>query len=106
MVCFSSTNLPTAWAPPVYELWTILSPKLSTSIPQSSGQGSQQVLIILADALLRHAQFANPPASMDHGGVISAAESIADFREAVRRQFFRERHRDLARPRDGTTAAF
>src|SRR5688572_4728105 len=102
----SLVNLPTACAPPVWHLWIILSTKQSTSIPQSSGQGSQQVLIVLADALLFDTQIANASAGMQHRRVITPAECVANLRQAVSRQFFCESHCYLARTRDGSAAAF
>src|SRR5690349_12866906 len=69
-------------------------------------QNYPQVLIILADALLGHAQLADARAGMEHCRVIAAAKGVADFRKAVRGEFFRERHRDLPWSRDGTAAAF
>ena len=54
--------------------------------------------------LLDIAQILDALAGVQHGGVIAPAESIADLRQAVGREFLGERHRDLARARHRAAA--
>src|SRR5690606_9288028 len=60
---------------------------------QSGGQGSQQVLVVLADICIGFAQLLDLATGVQHGGVITPAETVTDFRQAVIGQLLGERHR-------------
>ena len=75
------------------------------TLSPSSCQGSQQVRIILGDALFGLAQLLDAAARVQHSRVIATAEGFADLRQAVAGQFLRQRHRHLAGPRDRAAAA-
>src|SRR5687767_4187888 len=91
---------PCSYATPVESLWSEKRATTLHTLSTSVGQDSQEVEIILARAALDLAQILYAVAGVHHGGVIAAAESVADFRKAVVRQLSRKRHRNLARTCD------
>src|ERR1700738_4170470 len=81
---------------PVYNLIHRIIHSQPTGLYTSSRQGSQQVRVILAHALLRAPPLLDPLARVQHRGVITAAERITDLWEAVTRQLLGQGHRHLA----------
>ena len=58
-----------------------------------------QLGTVLAYPAVSLAQILNSTTCVQYRGMVPAAECIADFRQAVVREFLRQRHRHLARPR-------
>src|SRR5256714_996828 len=77
----------------------------STGWSTSTRQGSQQVRVVFLDALLAVAQLLDALAGVQHGGVVAAAEGIADLRQTVAGELLGERHGDLPRARHRAAAA-
>ena len=65
-----------------------------------SGERAEQIGIVFRHALLFAAKLLDALAGVQHCRVIAATKRITDLRKTVTRQFFRERHRNLAGTRD------
>jgi hypothetical protein len=83
----------------------ISAPENIHRIPTSIGQSSQQICVVLGDALLTFSQRFDPTTGVQHRRVVSSAKGIPDLGKAVAREFFRERHRNLTGPSNRAASA-
>src|SRR5690606_3658177 len=88
--------------------WVRCSPRWMNSYPQVvpdlSAELSTQVIVVLPHLRVALNQLLDLAAAVDHGGVVAAAEGVADVGQAHVGQLLGQRHGDLPRSRDVAVA--